>query len=206
MNFGKKRNIPVADESAGSEQLAHEAEHEHVEQVEVDGVNSAAEKSQLSPDSELADRLKREAEESYDKYVRSLAELENFKKRALKERAELLKYAGENILRDMLDIVDDLERALKVEIDGAGSELKKGVQMVVNRFQSVLEKHSVKRDNSVGQTFDPAKHEAMTMVPTKDHASGTVIEEFRPAYYFKDRMLRPAQVVVAKSLEDDQKN
>ncbi len=146
--------------------------------------------------------LKSEVQENYDKYLRALAELENYKKRALKERSDLLRYAGEHLARDLLDVVDNLERAGKEQPQGVSEEFFKGIQMILSQFQQVLEKHGIKGEYEIGKNFDPEKHQAMTAVPTDDFEPGTIMEQFNKTYFFKDKLLRPAQVVVAKKPED----
>ncbi len=147
------------------------------------------------------DKAKTEAAENYDKYLRAVAELENYKKRALRERADVLRYAGESLARDMLEIADHLQRALAQDMDGVRDDFVKGLQLILDRFQAIMEQHQVRGESAVGTAFDPVKHEALASVPTADHPAGTVLEEFKRAYYFKDKLLRPAQVVVAK--DDD---
>lgn len=147
------------------------------------------------------DRAKAEAAENYDKYIRAVAELENYKKRALRERADVLRYAGESLARDMLEIADHLQRALAQDMEGVRDDFVKGLQLILDRFQAIMEQHQVRGESSVGTAFDPVKHEALASVPTSDHPAGTVLEEFKRAYYFKDKLLRPAQVVVAKEDE-----
>lgn len=147
--------------------------------------------------------LRAEVKENYDKYLRALAEVENQKKRNLKERSDLLRYAGENLARDLLEVVDNLGRAVSQKPEtGVGEEFFTGIEMIHSQLVSVLDRHGIKGESSLGEPFDPNKHQAMTMVPTALHPVGTVIEEFRKAYYFKDKLLRPAQVVVAKAIEE----
>ena len=141
--------------------------------------------------------LKAEVRENYDKYLRAVAELENVKKRAMKERSELLKYGGESLARDMLEVVDSLEMAIARDYPGANEEVLKGIKLVLDLFGSVFERHMIRGETAVGKPFDPEKHQAMTSVPTTEHPHNSVMQEFRKAYFFKDRMLRPAQVVVA---------
>ena len=148
-------------------------------------------------DEELA-KLRAEAESNYDKYLRAIAELENYKKRAIRERADLVKYAGEGLARDILDIVDQLQLALKHEPTGSLEEFMKGVAMVHDNLLSILAKHQITGEDSVGKPFDPQKHEAMAMVPTADSEEGLVIEEFKRPYFFRDKLLRVGQVIVSK--------
>lgn len=152
--------------------------------------------------------LEKENKENYDKYLRAIAELENFKKRATKERSELLKYAGESIVVDLLDVLDDLDRAVNIDPAKLGTpqEVIEGVRMIRGRFAAVLKKHSVEVKEAAGEKFDPLCHEALTTVSTKDHPPGTVMEQLRKAYVFKDKLIRTAQVVVSKEPENNEGN
>lgn len=141
-------------------------------------------------------QLRLETQENYNKYLRAVAELENFRKRSIKERAEAAKYAGENIARDLLEVVDTLELALN-QADADGTTIIDGVRLVLERFNSILGNHSIRGDSSLGELFDPSRHEALATVPGSGAREGEIIEEFKKAYYFKDKLLRPGQVVVA---------
>ena len=139
---------------------------------------------------------KEEAAQNYDKYVRAVADLENYKKRALRERADLIRYSGENLARDLVGILDDFERALQSK--GATTEdLLQGVKIIRDHLDSVLDRHGIKGEDGLGASFDPTKFEAIASIPSADHAPGTVVEQLRKAYVFKDRLLRAGQVVVA---------
>ena len=150
-------------------------------------------------------RLQVEIRENYDKYLRALAEGENIKKRALKERAEVLKYAGEGLARDILEVIDDMENAVgqagnvsnysKESLDSVIT----GFKLVFDKFKLILDRHSIKGESAVGQMLDPKRHEALAAVPTADVPPGQIINEFRKPYFFKDKLLRPGQVVVASA-------
>ena len=170
-------------------------------------VETITQENQLNEveDEELT-KLRLEAEANYDKYLRSVAEFENYKKRALKERSDLLKYGGESLARDILDIVDQLKIALKHEGSGTAEEFMKGVRMVFDNLIQVLARHQVVGEDSVGKPFDPTKHEALATIPSEEYAAGTVMEEFKGAFMFKDKLLRPAQVVVAKEKDSPKDN
>lgn len=181
---------------------------ENEENIEAKQTDEAAQDSldqpSFSTDStDILGQIEKENKENYDKYLRAIAELENFKKRATKERSELLKYAGEHIVTDMLEILDDLDRAtqLNPEKMGTPQEVLEGIRMIRGRFAGVLKKHSVESRDATGEKFDPLCHEALSTVPTNDHDPGTVIEQFRKAYFFKDKLIRTAQVVVSAALE-----
>ena len=150
-------------------------------------------------DDDGSDVYKKQAEENYDKYLRALAEFDNYKKRTVKERADMLKYSGENLARDILNIVDDLERALNSTTAGSATDsFVDGIKLITNNLVGVLKKHHIESEESVGKPFDPQKHEAMAMVPTAGYEPGVVMEEITKLYLFKDKVLRVGQVVVAK--------
>ena len=183
----------------GSEQ--DDVEVESTEQSVATTEEAAEQTPEVDSSTGDLEKVKAEAAENYDKYLRAVAELENYKKRALRERADVLRYAGESLARDMLEIADHLQRALAQDMEGVRDDFVKGLQLILDRFQAIMEQHQVRGESSVGTAFDPVKHEALASVPTAEHPVGTVLEEFKRAYYFKDKLLRPAQVVVAKEDE-----
>ncbi|MFW2365704.1 MAG: nucleotide exchange factor GrpE [Desulforhopalus sp.] len=138
-----------------------------------------------------------------DKMLRAAAENENFKKRVERERMASLKYAGENIFKEILPVVDNLERAIdQGVVEGADAEqnlagLLEGVQLTLKSVVATLEKFEVKPIDSVGQPFDPKHQEALTMGESDTIPANHVITEFEKGYYYKDRLLRPAKVVVS---------
>jgi molecular chaperone GrpE len=142
-------------------------------------------------------KIEAEAKENYDKYLRAVAEMENFKKRAIKERADLIRYAGENLARDLLEVVDNLELACAHKVEGSSEEVTKGISLILDRFKAILDQYQIKSQSCLGQEFDPEKQEAISTQPTNEKKAGTVVEEYRKAYFFKDKLLRPAQVIVA---------
>jgi molecular chaperone GrpE len=142
---------------------------------------------------------KKEAEEQKDRYIRSVAELENYKKRSLKDRADLLKYQGDRIFTEILPILDNLELALQ-HSDSDASALKSGMQLIHKLFVDTLAKWEVRAESGLGKDFDPNRHSALSKVPTADKKPGTVINEFRKAYFYKDKLLRPGEVVVAAAV------
>lgn len=163
-----------------------------IEELDIDQTAEMAEE-------DLVTALRAEVRENFDKYLRSVAELENYKKRVIKERSELLKYAGENIARDLLEVVDNLERAV-TQAPPEGGAFVEGVQLVLSSFLSILDRHGIRGESCVGQQFDPSRQAALATVPTADVPPGTVLEQFRKLYFYKDKLLRPAQVVVSAQL------
>jgi molecular chaperone GrpE len=147
-----------------------------------------------------------EAKAHYDLFLRERAESENFKRRMQREKSESVRFANEPIIRDLLPVLDNLERALNhAQGGGNGQSLVDGVTLVVKSFLDILGKYGVTREEAKGQMFDPTKHEAMAQVETADVAPNTVVDEYCPAYSLHGRLLRPALVTVAKAPTEAQK-
>lgn len=147
--------------------------------------------------------LRQEADEYKDRLLRLAAEFENYKKRMERERESLLKYAGENILRELLATVDNLDRALEQGTSESGdaknqlASLLQGVELTRKSLLAGLEKFGVSPVASVGQAFDPNVQEAMTMEASAEVPANHVVREFVKGYRFKDRLLRAAKVAVS---------
>ena len=140
-----------------------------------------------------------EATANHELFVRERAELENFKRRMMREKSEALRFASESLLRDLLGSLDNLERAIEhAEGDGAVAAVREGVQMVLSELGSTLERHGVTRIEARGRPFDPAEHEALAQIPTTLTEAGHVIDEHRAGFRLHDRLLRAAQVTVAQ--------
>jgi len=143
-----------------------------------------------------------EAQVNYDRYLRAVADLDNFKKRNQRERAETLRFAQEPLIRDLLPVVDNLERAVgHAEGGGNGKPLVEGVNLVLRSLLDLLEKHGVSRIEARGQAFDPARHEALARVELPDEEPNRVVDQYQPGYLLHDRLLRAAQVTVSTRSE-----
>jgi molecular chaperone GrpE len=141
-----------------------------------------------------------EAKANYELFLRERAELENFKRRMLREQAESLRFANEPLLRDLLPAIDNLERAVEhARGGGNGQPLVEGVALVLRSFLDTLEKYGVSRLTVKGEPFDPNKHEAIAQVESADVTPSTVVSEHHPGYLLHGRLLRPALVTVAKA-------
>jgi molecular chaperone GrpE len=150
-------------------------------------------------ESELA-TVRDEARQNHDRWVRERADLENVKRRAERERAETVRFGNERDLKDLLPVLDNLQRAVEhARGGGDGEPLLEGVALVLKALLDVLERHGVTRVGARGEVFDPAHHEAVAHVPTAEHEPNRVIEEHQAGYRLHDRLLRPALVSVAKS-------
>ena len=142
-----------------------------------------------------------EAAANYDRYLRSVAELDNYRKRTVKMRAE----AREDTLRDLLlqfaPVLDNLRRALGQQTQDADS-LKQGVELICGQFKEVLTGYGLAEIEAMGQPFDPNLHEALAEVASPEHEPGTVMEEMEKGYKLNDKVVRPARVVVSKASEE----
>lgn len=141
-----------------------------------------------------------EAADIKERWLRSAADLENFRKRAAKEREEIQKFGNERILRDFLPVYDDLERALAAVAGAEGEaveQLRGGVDMVRKKFLQQLERHGVEAFDSVGETFDPARHDAIQQGHSNEVEAGRILEELQRGFTLQGRLLRPSMVVVS---------
>ena len=141
-----------------------------------------------------------QATANYDLFLRERAELENFKRRMQREKSEALRFANEPLVRDLLPVVDNLERAT-AHAQGSGNEqpLLEGVTLVLRSFLDVLEKHGVIRMTAKGEPFDPSKHDAVAQVESSEVAANMVVDEHASGYSLHDRLLRAAMVSVSKA-------
>jgi molecular chaperone GrpE len=145
-------------------------------------------------------KVREELEETRDKLMRMAADFENQKKRLQRDNDNSLKYAEENLLKEILPSIDNLERAVSQDQNGEdfGSQLLEGVELTLKGLLSSLEKYEVKPLVSAGEPFDPNFHEALAMEASKDVPGQVVLQEFEKGYLYKDKLLRPAKVIVSK--------
>jgi molecular chaperone GrpE len=143
---------------------------------------------------------KEEAGKNWDLYLRERADLENARKRHQRDREEAIRFANDRLLREMIPVLDNLERAVGHAEQGDDNQgLLEGVNMTINQFRKVLEDFGVKPINALGEGFDPNLHQAMGQVETTDQEPNTVISEFQKGYLLNDRLLRPSLVMVARA-------
>lgn len=139
------------------------------------------------------------ADEYWDRYVRAVAELDNYRKRAARERAEAVQHANEELVRKLLPVLDNFEAALAAVGPGTTFEnFKTGVAMIHNQLRQALAEAGVEEINATGQIFDPNLHEAVAQRESADVPEGHVLQQVRKGYRLSARLLRPASVVVAQ--------
>ena len=164
----------------------------------------AREKATAAPEGS-GDELAVQLKETEDRLLRLLADFENFKRRALKERTDANQYGHQNLVKDLLSTVDNLDRAIGHARESEGEDfenLLQGVELMQRELMTALGKHGVVRIEAVGKAFDPAVHEAMAQAPDGSVAPNTVIEELQTGYMLRDRLLRPTRVIVTRAPDE----
>ena len=144
--------------------------------------------------------LEKELENSKKEYLFLMAEFDNFRKRTLKEKSEIIKNGAENAMRDLLPVIDDFERALKtIDENGELESLKQGVDLIYSKFMKYLERNGVKPTDSTGKEFDTELHVAVTTFPAADESQkGKIVDTVQTGYTLNDKVLRHAKVVVGQ--------
>ncbi len=177
-------------EGAAIEDVAPDAEN--VEEAEAENEVNVLE-NQVS---ELQDQLEKEKKE----YLFLMAEFDNFRKRTLREKSELIKNGGESVLKDVLPIMDDFERAVKAsETSDDVASMKEGMTLIYHKLQKFLAQNGVKEIDPSDDTFDTEKHEAISVLPVPDESKkGKILDTVQKGYTINDKVLRHAKVVVAQ--------
>jgi molecular chaperone GrpE len=153
-----------------------------------------------SPEGETA-RLREELSASHDRLLRLQADFDNFRKRAARDREDALQFGPQNLVKDLLSVVDNLARAIDHARQSGGGDLEgllQGVELVRRELESVLSKHNVREVEALGKDFNPAQHEAMAQIPVATVEPNTVVEVLQKGYQLRDRLIRPARVIVAR--------
>jgi molecular chaperone GrpE len=196
----KKKSVadqPKAESTSKSQTKAKAAEKN--KQSANDPANSKVTDESVQTAQKLQE-LQQKYSDLEDKYYRAEAEMANMHKRFKKEQEQLLKYDGQSLARDVLPVLDNLSRALKIEAtDDDAVQLKHGIEMVFRDMEKALKDNHITRIEALGKPFDPTFHQAVKTVPVEENqTSETVVEVFQDGYLLKDRVLRPAMVVVAQ--------
>ena len=170
--------------------------------VEVTGgeedAREAPDESGAEPKAEI-DIVREELEEAKDKYLRALADFDNYRKRVTREKEQYIRCANEDLIRSLLEIVDNLERALETSGDNTSYEaLRQGVELTYQRLKDILSGEGLCHIECVGQPFDPNYHEAVMQMDKEGAESESVLEETQRGYTLKGKVIRPSKVVVSK--------
>jgi molecular chaperone GrpE len=193
--LAKKKNQPAAEEP---ETITEQEQGNPDEAIVAEAEEEADPLQKLRQEIVAA---KEEAGKNWDLYLRERADLENARKRHQRDREEAIRFANERLLKEMIPVLDNLERAVghAEQGDDDNQGLLEGVNMTINQFRKVLEDFGVKPINALGEDFDPNLHQAMGHVETTDQAPNTVTSEFQKGYLLNDRLLRPSLVMVARA-------
>lgn len=191
MIFDMKKTQPIQENQEPQMDEVIEAESKQETNSREGDFENTAEKE--------VDVLKEKIAELNDKFLRQAAEFENFKRRNAKERMELVQTAGRDVIADLLDVVDDSERAQKqMEITNELEQLKEGVSLVFSKLRNTLTAKGLKPMNAKGSDFNPDLHEAIAEIEAGDEMKGKIIDEVQKGYYLNDKIIRYAKVVVGK--------
>ncbi len=189
-----KKNKPETTQ----DDLAEDA----VEENACDAAEENAEGEAAPAEADPLVKAQQEAEANHDLYLRARADLDNFRRRAQKDKEELSKFANENLLRELLPVIDNLSRAVEHAGESDSQSLLEGVNMTLDQFGKVLEKFGVEPVEALGQPFDPDRHEAMGQLETDEQPPNTVVQEMQRGYMLNQRLLRPALVMIAKAPDE----
>jgi len=195
---GKEMNTVPGNEEELDQHSLHmeEVEPEH---SEVDEAPSPQELAQQAAEyKQLADHWQKQAEENRQQYLRALADLENFRRRARKEKEDALKYAVVPLLEALLPVLDNFERALDAADQNDDARvLQEGIEMVYRQFLNVLSQAGLTLIEAEGKPFDPHQHHAVMQVESEEHEPGMVVEELQAGYRYLDRVIRPSMVKIS---------
>tara|TARA_B100000809_G_scaffold13110_2_gene11985 strand:+ start:455 stop:1075 length:621 start_codon:yes stop_codon:yes gene_type:complete len=188
--------MSIEDEEKGvdvegeiDESVAESAETESPEAVEIPEI----------------DKVRAEAVENRDRYLRAVAELDNFRKRTVKMRAETRDDTLRDVLLQIGPMLDNFRRALGQETEDVAS-FRQGIEIIFKQFNDILSGYGLIEIQADGQPFDPNLHEALAQVPSAEHPPGTVMQEMEKGYMLNDRVVRPTRVVVSTAMEDEGNN
>jgi len=151
-------------------------------------------------DNEEIEELNRNLKQSSDKYLRLVAEFDNFRKRTAKERNDLIKNGGQDIIKPLLDVLDDADRAEEQLAKASDvASLKEGMELIFNKLRNILAAKGLKKMDSLGELFNPELHDAITEIPAPtEEDSGKILDVIQTGYYLNDKIIRHAKVVVGK--------
>lgn len=201
-NSGDKTNLKVNDRS--DDQQKKESGSGETSEVQAAIISGKGHSSEITTEESVSEDKSHDlaqalqlAEDNRDKWMRAVAEFENYKKRTIQERSKLLKYKNEELLRDILPVIDNMERAISASSHDGSDALLQGVKMTVSMFRDVLSRYGVTPIESLGKLFNPEFQEAIATLNDPGKQPNTIIEELERGYMYQDKLLRPAKVVVS---------
>ncbi len=203
MNAAKRtHNKPASDDGSLNDVGTNNARETEAEPKGDQAGTAGASGTADSPAAQLQSALA-ERDANHDKWIRAVAELDNYRKRVQRENEETRKYQAQSLVRDLLPVLDNLRRAVAAATASDSSqpdELIQGVELVLKQLDEALTKHAIKPIPALGQPFDPHLHEAVQQVPSDEHPPMTIVHELERGYTLYDRVIRPSKVVVSSGL------
>lgn len=190
-----KEDEEVTEESIAETEIPEKDEEKTAEDSEQDDAEKADEMEKLK---EELNTLQQEKEDLYQRFLRTQAEFDNYKKRSLREREAQAKYKSQDLVTELLPVIDNFERALQVEANDANKGLLDGISMVYKQLMDALKTEGVEPIEAVGKEFDPNIHQAVMQVEDETKDSNIIVEELQKGYMLKDRVIRPSMVKVNK--------
>jgi molecular chaperone GrpE len=196
MTETKSKRIPIYSETEKTDSDRKKGKKHDSEKIK-----KAKPKASLKELESKLESAENEAKENYDRFLRVSAEFENYKKRSARQIDEFRKFANESLLKDMLCVVDNLERAVdSSQNDGIKNHtIAEGVTLTIDEISKIFKKYNVKPVLSLNEPFDPNFHQAVMQEETEDYPDNVVLKELQKGYLMHDRLLRPAMVIVSKS-------
>ena len=208
MSEEKKKKIKIEDFNEKPEEVSAEAETEEAAEAEAEAESENAEESTEAQNAEAAKEEASPEEVESERYMRLMAEFQNFKRRAAKEKSDIHAFANERIVNDLLPVLDNFERALGGETEGAGAEAPemseevanyaKGMELIFTQLKTALEKAGLKEIEALGADFDPNYHNAVMTDSTDEYEDGKISKVMQKGYTLNDRVIRPSMVAVNK--------
>ncbi|MDE0144303.1 MAG: nucleotide exchange factor GrpE [Nitrospira sp.] len=201
-------NLQQSDEVRGEDTVSKAlSDHPDTESADTDAERPPENHQENAEVPSLTDQLLEKDEELHalnDKYLRLAAEFDNYKRRVQRDQRDTIRFANEKLFKDLLPTLDNLERALQSGREQDRIEgLLEGVDLTYKHFLDTLQKMGIKQVSSVGEVFDPAKHQAVGQVESTTIPENVIVDEYQKGYFVHDRILRPAMVTVAKAKEPD---
>lgn len=197
----KDKNLETAEPAGNGAEVAESAQSDG---ASGQGEPATAVQTEVDRLAAIIEEKDQEIAELKDKYLRSLADSENARKRIRQQSEESVRIQREALLRELLPIVDDLERAVDAASGGGnGKSIVEGVEMVLRSIHDLLRGQGVIQVSAIGQRFDPMRHEAVDQIESSTEEPNTIVREFNRGYLIGERVLRPARVTVAKAIEPD---
>lgn len=197
--MGKKEDKPVEAMPDGPDDIVFDDDATVVDEKSKQQAKPDIEKEVMGEVTEDSSALSKELEKAKNDYLYLRAEYDNYRKQAIKERSDLLKYAGERLAFDLLDTLDIFETALAGEVSDTNvKNFIEGIELTAQQLRATLEKHGITPVKSEGEVFNPELHEALSSEETDKVPAGHISRVFKKPYKYHDKLLRPGQVVVAK--------